>query len=119
MKPKYIDLEDHTRNDTWEGFTIGPVKFDGVIPTYPLSACRLHFRDCNDKLGYGLDSRDIDGFGDMTILSPSGWYVDIPEQPLNLTEGSWNWDFETTDTNNIVRTLYKGRFKIIYDVTHD
>lgn len=114
MRPVSIDLPDHTRGDTWEGMAIGPVTFNGETPTVALSGCRMHFRDKGGALGQEFSSEDTT----ITISASGTWEVLVPAQALNLTSGYWKWDFETTDIDGIIRTLYDGSIRIIDDITY-
>lgn len=118
MRPVPVTLNDHTRGDTWEGITIGPVMFNGAQPTSVLSSCRMQFRDDNDTLGYELNSVPATGKGPITITNSTTWVVTVPAQQLPLDAATWRWDFETTDAGGVVRTLYSGILRIKADVTH-
>ena len=120
MEPVKVDLPPHTRGDTWEGLTIGPVLFDGQPPPAPLKSCRLYFRkETGNALGYGFKSQVADGFGLISIIDAAAWHVQIAAQPLPLAIGTWCWDFEVTDTDDKVWTLYSGKLSILRDQSHD
>lgn len=114
MRPVIIDLPDHTKNDTWEGLSIGPVTFNNSTPTYPVSACRMHFRTKDGTLGQEFTSSN----STITITVSGTWEIEVSPQVLSLTEGTWKWDFETTDTQGYIRTLYAGTIRIFDDVTY-
>ena len=120
MPPVPINLNDHVTGDTWEGISIGPVLFNGAKPPYALASCRLYFRDANNKsFAYGFKSSASDGFGLISITSGDEWRANIPAQPLPLHAGRYSWDFETTDSSGIVRTIYAGVLKVLEDSSHD
>jgi len=125
MEPVTINLPDHKAGDSWEGLTIGPVLFveDGqsYVPPAALASCRLYFRYGNPQktLGYRFKSAAEEGCGTIEINDPAAWYVIIPPQALPLKAGNYEWDFETTDADGIVRTIYDGILKVTQDVSHD
>ena len=120
MIPVKIDLPAHTRGDTWEGLTIGPVLFAGQAPPATLKSCRLYFRKAvGNTLGYGFKSVAAIGFGLITVLDAAVWHVQIAAQPLPLEIGIWVWDFEVTDNDDKVWTLYSGILPVSLDQSHD
>lgn len=120
MTPVTISLPSHTRGDTWEGLSIGPVLFDGIQPSTNLLSCRLYFRNIRSRiLGYGFQTNPSPGFGDITIVDVVTWHIEIAAQPLPLAAGVWTWDFETTDVAGAIRTLYAGQLTISQDNSND
>ena len=120
MIPVRIDLPDVLSGDTWDGLTIGPVSFNGGQPPHALQSCRLYFRDPKTKaLACGFKSDQTEGFGTISIDDPAAWLVSIAAQPLPMSAGTYEWDFETTDAAGTVRTLYGGTIRVRQDVTHD
>ena len=73
MQPVPINLSSHTKNDTWEGVTIGPVLFNGVQPASALSSCRMYFRDTSGTIGYKLKSSPGVGEGTITITDEESY----------------------------------------------
>lgn len=120
MLPVKIDLPGHYTGDTWPGLTIGPVLFNDAQPEYALASCRLYFRDSKTRsLSLGFQSEPLTGFTAMTILDPITWVIHIPAQQIPLVAGTYVWDFETTDSAGVVRTLYYGLQTVTEDISHD
>lgn len=118
MAPVTINLEPHYKGDSWHGVEIGPVLINDAVPSAALVNCRMQFRDKRDALGYELNSTVAVGKGLITILDPNTWEMQVNGQVLDIPEGRWKWDFETTDANGVVRTLYKGVLQVNGDVSH-
>lgn len=121
MQPVTVELQSHTRGDTWEGLLIGPILINEAQPEYPLAQCRLYFRNEKGVLAYKLKSTlgEEEEGGDLVIVDANTWVIEAPEQLLPLKAGVYNWDFETIDSNGVVRTLYKGTFTITQDYSYD
>ena len=120
MIPVIINLSDYTAGDTWYGLKIGPILFNDLQPVASLSSCRLYFRLRNNgRIGYKFSSSPSLGEGTIDITDPVTWEVTINQQILPLYANIWSWDFETTDSNGVVRTLYTGKLNVNQDVTHD
>jgi hypothetical protein len=119
MEPVKIVLDNpYYEGDSWLGLRIGPVLINEEIPPATLASCRMQFRDSDGNLGYELNTVVEVGKGLITILDADIWDVLVNIQILPLDTGRWDWDFETTDNNGVVRTLYKGILKVIGDITH-
>ncbi len=122
MLPFKLKLPEHYKGDSWPGFVIGPVTLNGVSPPASVSSCRLQFRDKDtDELGYELttESPTPDDKGIIFITGdPADWLINIPTQLLPLNAGKWKWDFETTNAQNSIQTLFTGILKIKGDVTY-
>ena len=120
MHPVAVSLPAHSRGDTWEGLTIGPVLFNDAQPSSALGSCRLYFRrETGGTIGYKLKSDPGDGEGSITITNTATWSITVPAQALSLAAGPWLWDFETTDAAGVVRTLYNGTLTITSDQSYD
>lgn len=121
VAPVTISLSEMTAGDTWQGIIIGPVLFNGAQPSYPLSSCRLYFRKMQDStLSFAFESgTPSEGKGTITITNAATWSVIIPAQAHHLAPGSYKWDFETTDSVGVIRTLYKGVVNVAPDVSYD
>ena len=125
--PEKIKLNDHYKGDFWEGMSVGPVLINGVQPTVNLAAVRMQFRDEDDVLGHEFNEAPGAGEGTITITDAVTWEINVPEQLLDLDAGvvnnrltnskTWYWDFQTTDTNGRILTLYRGTIKVKEDVT--
>jgi hypothetical protein len=120
MLPVYVDLGSQTRGDTWEGLEIGPVVDQDSNPMeYPCVSCRIDFRHkVSGTLGLRLTSISTQTIpSSITIINGTTWEFSVPERILLLDVGSWEWDFETTDSQGVVRTLYYGDLVIVKDIT--
>ena len=118
MQPAIIPPLYHTRNDTWEGLEIGPVLFDTGPPPFELVSCRLYFKN-KAKVLYKLKSDPGVGEGTINIVDPITWEIVVPKQDLPLMAGGWAWDFETTDSEGTILTIYQGTMIVEEDITHD
>lgn len=120
MRPAIVNLEDHTKEDTWEGMVIGPITINEAAPTYPVVSCRIQFRLASTKaLGYELNNDPGAGEGNITIDDADTWEFTVPAQFLVMDAGDYEWDFETIDSAGRKRTFYSGTISIIQDNTHD
>lgn len=120
MPPVKIDpLPVHTRGDHWDGMIVGPVLINDETPYFNIASCRMQFRDGEGNLGYELNSVPTAGKGTIDLTDPITWLVTLPLQALPLDVGKWYWDFEVTDTDGSVLTLYTGTMKVIGDITYD
>lgn len=119
MIPVTITLPDFVSGDTWQGMTIGPILFNGAQPSYALLSCRLHFRNYSGSLAFALSSSPQTGQGSIIISNAVTWSILIPAQVLSLVAGKYSWDFETVDSEGVIRTLYEGVQNVLRDYTHD
>jgi hypothetical protein len=118
MKPVNITLEDHYQGDSWVGMGIGPVLINDAQPPNTLSSCKLQFRDKFGQLGAILSTAPAAGEGTITIDNATTWEASIAPQLLSLPRpGIWTWDFQTTDSAGIRRTLYSGKIRVRGEVT--
>jgi len=118
MRPATVNLKPHTRGDTWEGIPISSVTINGVPPIAPIVSARLQFRYADTlELAYELNSVPAVDKGTITIIDPNTWNISIDAQILNMPAGDYVWDFETTDSDAVVRTLYTGKFQHVQDIT--
>lgn len=114
MRPAVVNLNDHTSGDTWEGITVGPVLINGIAVGADAVTCRMSFRSKNDRsLGQTLTTTN----SDITIEDAATWEFTVEPTVLTMDAGSYGWDFEVTDSSGVIRTLYKGSFNLIQDVT--
>lgn len=118
MRPVRITLPNHTKGDTWEGLIIGPVLFNDAQPPFELDSCRLYFRK-EGVIGFKYKNvPDVDD-GTITIDDSVIWELTVVGQVLPLDVGVWDWDFETTDADGVIRTIYKGTLSIVEEQTYD
>ena len=120
--PPKLTLDPHYRGDAWEGMTIGPIVEDvNGVPTPPALecvSCRMHFRDKDGVLGYALSSNPGQGQGTITIVNATTYVFAIPRQLLALEAGTWELDFETTDSSSMPTTWFQGSIKVNKDKTY-
>ena len=123
MTPYVLNLDEYYKGDAWEGMSIGPITMDDgdgpVPPTYSCDSCRMHFRDGKTlELGYALSSDPEEGEGTITIVDDGTYEFNIPRQVLGLTAGTWEYDFETIDTQGMPTTWFRGKIKVRQDKSY-
>ena len=123
MVPCTLNLSDYYKGDAWEGMSVGPIIMDNggpspEYPTYSCVSCRMHFRDAELNLGFALSSNPGVGEGTITITDDGTYEFDIPRQVLDLNAGTWEYDFETTDTEGMPITWFRGKLKVIQDKSY-
>ena len=124
MIPYTLNLSDYYKGDAWEGMSIGPITVDDggptpVPPTYSCVSCRMHFRNPETlALGFALSDDPEVGEGTITITDDGTYEFDIPRQVLGLAAGTWEYDFETTDTEGMPTTWFRGKLKVIQDKSY-
>lgn len=119
MAPVTVTLSPHLRGDTWNVLAFGPITIDGVAPTSNLASARLQFRNDEGTLGFEFNTSPSAEQGTFVISDAATWEVTVTPHILTLTPGTWYWDYETTDVNGSVLTLYSGVQEITADVTRD
>ncbi len=104
---KYVFLEPHDSNNTnWIGIaSIGPIQFNGEPPTYQAVTVVMHFTNRFSDETLTLSSADAK----ITIESAVTWEFVVPEQPLPLAPGMWDWTIKVTDTRGVDLKLYAGQ----------
>jgi len=119
--PVEINIDPYYAGDSWIGMTVGPVIINEDSPANTLTSVRMQFRDRKTgDLGFELNTSPGAGEGTITISNASTWLIVVPAQILvGLVKGNYKWDFECTDSTGYVITLYKGKLRVIGDVTHD
>lgn len=123
MIPYQLDLETHYKGDAWEGMSIGPIVYmDGETPSsppLPCTSCRMQFRNKTTlELGFALSSDPGEGEGTITIIDDADYTFEIPRQLLVIDAGTWEYDFETTDSDDLPTTWFKGKIKVLQDKSY-
>jgi hypothetical protein len=84
-------------------------------PSASVSSCRFHVRSIDKVTPESLQLSSSSG---VTINSPSSWTFTIPPRTTTLTPGRYNFQFETTDANNVVLTLFAGILEVLPDYAY-
>lgn len=117
--PVKINLFNHVHGDTWGGVDIGPVMIDGGDdPDYPMPLpivrADLHFVKKGTDTVFITFSTEPAVEGEtiypITIVSAENWEIKIESvdaDAFNLPPGTYIGHFTTTDSADVVRTLYE------------
>jgi hypothetical protein len=119
MIPVKISLSSHLKGDTWEQLTIGPILINGAQPLAAAASCKMQFRNAAGVLGMTFSSSPGVGEFPITIVNAATWHFLVPATIIDLSPGSWLWDFQITDVNGVIITPYNGKLTIVQDVTHE
>ena len=116
MKPgTSTDLNDRlsfVEGDTWSGATVTITP----VPTADLASVKMHFRTDFDsnRTVLKLDSSDAT---QINITDANAWEFTLEEQNLDLKAGTYVWQIETTDANDVIKTYLEGTIEVYKDVT--
>jgi len=119
MQPVTISIPNHTKGDTWEGLKREvPLLFDGGPPPADLASCRMYVRN---SAGIILKFKTTPAVGEKTITidNAATWLFTVEPTVVDITAGKYRWDFETTDADGAVRTLYSGTWTITKEYSYD
>lgn len=119
MQPVTINIPDHTKGDTWEGLSIGPVTFDSAPPPSNLVSCRMYLRDRRGNLVLKFRTSPAAGEKTITVSDAATWEILVPSVVIDINPSDYSWGFETTDAAGAVRTLYAGVWTITKEHTYD
>ncbi|GAA5124698.1 hypothetical protein JIN84_13015 [Luteolibacter yonseiensis] len=111
MIPGTYNMDSFLRGDWWDGVPSIRITVNGEPPLSPIVSARLQFRTGN-LLGCQIETPT-----GIVIEDAAGWHLSIPAQALALQAGAWNYDLETTDAEDVVRTYIKGTITVIQDIT--
>jgi len=99
------------QGDTWGG--IPSIVFDPA-PNYTVASAKMQFRE--SKLAVlpsaTLSSED----GTIIINNATTWSFTVPVQNLPLTAGTYNWQFQTVDSQGSIQTYMQGTIEVTLDV---
>ena len=118
MEPADYTMKPFVRGDTWDGITSIGIYFTGDF--WPVESGRLQFRKEKARGGAPLEELNTASTGiviEDTGINGSGWIFSIPRQELNLPAGISYYDFETIDSNGVIKTYVEGMISGIQDVT--
>ena len=123
MRPYTIQLDPHTKGDTWQGIpSIGPILFNGIQPTSQLDRIRMQIRSAGPTgtLVLTFDSETGDEDYEITITDATTWeaeIAEIPEDEFDLAAGPYYWSMRFWDKDGVARTLYDGGFEVLESAT--
>ena len=123
------------QNDTWTGFTLKGICVDSsgnrILGSYPpkLIHAILQFRDKRGILAYELNSETAasnglpDNYpnntkGTITIEDSDDWFISVNAQPLKLDAGTYYWELQIQDCNNVFASLVRGKLIVTQDITY-
>lgn len=121
--PPYKVLEPHDILDSlWAGIPeLGPVLVEGLQPPYPAASAIMVFtahsrwhHHCQQYRNwqYVLSTNPEEDQGEVRIMLPNEWVFSVPEQPLPLRPGKWEWSFVVTDTRGEYLRTHHGSIVI-------
>ena len=101
------------QGDTWGG--IPSITFDPA-PNYNVASARMQFRasKVSPLPSATLSTTD----GTIVINNAVTWNFTVPVQNLALTAGTYNWQFQTTDSQGSIQTYMQGTIEVLLDVVH-
>jgi hypothetical protein len=109
--PQRLSLEPHnSQNTNWIGISeIGPFTRNGDPMPFPAARVifTLYTRFGVKEPVWEIDS-EAGADGLAVIEDAAAWFFNIPEQPLMLEPGLWEWDFAVTDSRGIKEKIYEG-----------
>lgn len=99
-------LEPHdSQNTNWIGISsIGPILINNEPPPYSATEITMQF-----SKQFSAESLTLSSSEDITIVAAATWEFAIPEQPLALSPGTWDWVMKVKDTRNVIMKLYAGQ----------
>ena len=99
------------QGDTWGG--IPSITFDPA-PNYTVVSAIMQFRASKVAVlpAATLSSEE----GTIVINDASAWSFTVPVQNLPLTAGTYNWQFQTTDSQGSIQTYMQGTIEVVLDV---
>lgn len=115
MIPTTVDIGEHWKDDTWPGIaSIGPITDALLAPAFATTVVKaeMFFRVAGQDGVAAKLASDVSAPGQITITDAATWEFVVPPQPLALDAGDYEWSFRTTDSANVIRTLYIGTFVV-------
>ena len=95
------------QGDTWGGI---PVITLDPVPNYSVSSARMPFRES------GFEGAPVvtltSAAGGITINNASTWSFTMPAQALPLPAGTYDWQFQTTDSQGSTQTYLQGTITV-------
>lgn len=99
------------QGDTWGGI---PSIIFTPAPNYNVVSARMQFRESKVAVlpSATLSTED----GSIEINNASTWNFTVPVQNLALTAGTYDWQFQTTDSQGSVQTYMQGTLQVHLDI---
>jgi hypothetical protein len=100
------------QGDTWGGI---PLITFTPAPQYPVASAKMQFRESKVAV---LPSATLttEPSGGIRINNAATWNFTIPVQNLALTAGTYDWQFQTTDSEGNVQTYMQGTLQVYLDI---
>ena len=100
------------QGDTWGGI---PLITFTPAPNYLVVSARMQFRESKVAV---LPSATLSTEDESIIINApaTAWSFTIPVQNLPLTAGTYDWQFQTTDSEGNVQTYMQGTLQVYLDV---
>jgi len=99
------------QGDTWGGIpsiTLTPA------PNYNVVSAEMQFRESKVSV---LPSATLSTDDGSIVINNAGtWSFTVPVQDLPLTAGTYDWQFQTTDTQGSVQTYLQGTLQVHLDI---
>jgi len=100
------------QGDTWGGI---PLITFTPAPNYLVVSARMQFRESKVAV---LPSATLttEPNGGIEINDADDWIFTVPVQNLPLTAGTYDWQFQTTDSQGSVQTYMQGTIQVYLDI---
>jgi len=99
------------QGDTWGGI---PSIILDPAPNYNVVSAKMQFRESKVAVLPSATLSTTDGT--IAIVDAGLWSFTIPVQNLPLTAGTYDWQFQTTDSQGSVQTYMRGTIEVLLDV---
>lgn len=99
------------QGDTWGGI---PSIIFTPAPNYLVVSARMQFRESKVAVLPSATLSTTDG--SILIVNASTWSFRVPVQNLDLTAGTYDWQFQTTDSQGNVQTYMQGTLQVYLDI---
>jgi hypothetical protein len=99
------------QGDTWGGIptiTITPA------PNYTVVSAEMQFRE--SKVAVLASATLSTDDGTIVINNDTTWNFTIPVQNLPLTTGTYDWQFQTVDSQGSIQTYLQGTIQVLEDI---
>jgi hypothetical protein len=103
------------QGDTWGGI---PSIILDPAPNYTVASARMQFRESKVAVlpAATLSTAPSASEGTITINTATTWDFTIPVQNLPLAAGTYDWQFQTTDSQGSIQTYMRGTIEVLLDV---
>lgn len=106
----YYELPSFRTGQTWKGVPAIDVQINGANPVNALASAELRFRKQPSETP-GLVLTTESG-GGLTITNAATWEIEIPEQSLALSPGTWSYVLVYTDAAGRVVDYLQGTIDV-------